>query len=234
MKHAKMLILFAFLLCLLFTLAACGGGEDNGDGTGTTGTETESVTESVSETQTEAPAPQFCENEHVLLSGADFYTCENCDFQRAVSQGFTYDFLDRSQTTCEITGIGTCTDTELYIPTEIDGHSVLGIVGAAFQDVDGVTAVVIPSSVKNMGSYVFKGCSSLESLEFAKNSALTGIGTQLLDGCNRLTRITLQAGGTKYHSAGNCLINTSTKTLVLGCKESKIPTDFRTPKHWKI
>ncbi len=37
--------------------------------------------------------------------------------------------------------------------------------------------------------------------------------------------IEVEEGNPYYHSAGNCLIETDTKTLVLGCKNSVIPDD---------
>lgn len=37
--------------------------------------------------------------------------------------------------------------------------------------------------------------------------------------------IEVEEGNPFYHSAGNCLIETQTKTLVLGCKNSVIPDD---------
>lgn len=37
--------------------------------------------------------------------------------------------------------------------------------------------------------------------------------------------IEVEEGNPFYHSAGNCLIETDTKTLVLGCKNSVIPDD---------
>ncbi len=37
--------------------------------------------------------------------------------------------------------------------------------------------------------------------------------------------IEVEASNPYYHSAGNCLIETATKTLVLGCKNSVIPDD---------
>ena len=40
-----------------------------------------------------------------------------------------------------------------------------------------------------------------------------------------MERITVAAGNTVYHASGNCLIKTATKTLILGCKNSIIPTD---------
>jgi hypothetical protein len=46
------------------------------------------------------------------------------------SQGLAYTVT--SETTCEITGIGTCTDTELVIPEYIDGYKVTSIGYRAF------------------------------------------------------------------------------------------------------
>ena len=40
-----------------------------------------------------------------------------------------------------------------------------------------------------------------------------------------LTRIEVAHGNKKYHAAGNCLIETNTKTLIKGCKSSIIPND---------
>jgi hypothetical protein len=44
-------------------------------------------------------------------------------------------------------------------------------------------------------------------------------------GCKNISSITVEEGNAKYHSAGNCLIETATKTLVIGCKTSVIPSD---------
>ena len=40
-----------------------------------------------------------------------------------------------------------------------------------------------------------------------------------------MTPITVAKGNPKYHSAGNCVIETATKTLIAGCKTSIIPDD---------
>ena len=42
---------------------------------------------------------------------------------------------------------------------------------------------------------------------------------------NDLEGITVEEGHPLYHSAGNCLIETESKTLILGCKNSVIPDD---------
>ena len=43
--------------------------------------------------------------------------------------------------------------------------------------------------------------------------------------CYNLESIKVEAGNTVYHAAGNCLIETATKTLISGCYTSVIPDD---------
>ncbi|MDE5593216.1 MAG: leucine-rich repeat domain-containing protein [Clostridiales bacterium] len=69
----------------------------------------------------------------------------------------------------------------------------------------------------------FLDCSDLTSIEIP-NSA-TSIGWSAFNFCSSLASITVQNGNTKYHSGGNCLIDTTTKTLIQGCNNSIIPTD---------
>ena len=76
----------------------------------------------------------------------------------------------------------------------------LGIAGCAFDGCEGLTSVTIPDSVTSIDNSAFRGCTGL-------------------------TNITVDSGNTVYHSAGNCLIETETKTLIAGCKTSVIPTD---------
>ena len=52
---------------------------------------------------------------------------------------------------------------------------------------------------------------------------MTSIGGYAFYGCSGLTSIAVAKGNPKYHSAGNCVIETATKTLVVGCKTSTIP-----------
>lgn len=48
---------------------------------------------------------------------------------------------------------------------------------------------------------------------------------QQLGVTDAIETITVEEGNPFYHSAGNCLIETRTGTLILGCKNSVIPTD---------
>ena len=54
---------------------------------------------------------------------------------------------------------------------------------------------------------------------------MTSIGRIAFYQCGGLKSITVEKGNKYYHSAGNCLIETASKTLIAGCRNSVIPTD---------
>ena len=131
--------------------------------------------------------------------------------------------VKRDGTTCTITGKGTCTDTALIIPSEVDGYTVTAIGSSAFSGYTELKSITIPDSVTSIGSSAFEGCTGLTSVAVGKG--VTSIDDGAFSNCTSLASITVAQGNTKYHSAGNCLIETATKTLIQGCKSSVIPTD---------
>ncbi len=115
----------------------------------------------------------------------------------------------------------------LYINDQLATNAVLTsatkISDYAFYNCSGLTSITIPSSVTSIGDSAFSGCDSLTSI--AIPSSVTSIGDYAFSYCYDLESITVESGNTIYHSAGNSIIETASKTLVLGCKNSVIPTD---------
>ena len=85
------------------------------------------------------------------------------------------------------------------------------------------TELVLPADITQIYKYAFYNYKDLTSITIGSN--VTNIGDYAFQNCRGLTSIVVNEGNTKYHSAGNCLIETATKTLILGCKASIIPDD---------
>ena len=101
--------------------------------------------------------------------------------------------------------------------------SVTRIGGSAFWCCSGLTSITIGNGVTSIGNWAFQGCSGLTSVTIP--DSVTGIGSGAFSGCSGLTSIVVKEGNSKYIAKDNCLIDTSTSTLVLGCKTSVIPND---------
>lgn len=86
-----------------------------------------------------------------------------------------------------------------------------------------VTALVVPDSVDSINSYAFYGCTGLTSVNIGKE--VKNIGSSVFVHCSKIEKIEVAAGNQSYRSENNCLIKVSNKMLVLGCKNSVIPTD---------
>ena len=111
-----------------------------------------------------------------------------------------------------------CSLTSIEIP-----DSVIGIGDHAFSGCSSLTSIVIPNSVASIGWGAFAYCGNLTSVTIG--NGVTSIGAGVFEFCSGLENITVTSGNPVYHSAGNCLIETERKTLVVGCKNSIIPTD---------
>lgn len=84
-------------------------------------------------------------------------------------------FVSNSLGTCYVSGIGTCTDTAVVVPTfSPEGDRVIGIGEGAFSYCTSITSVTIPESVGSIGAEAFSGCSSLVSITLS--DGLTSIG----------------------------------------------------------
>ncbi|MBR2893967.1 MAG: leucine-rich repeat domain-containing protein, partial [Clostridia bacterium] len=60
-------------------------------------------------------------------------------------------------------------DTEIYIPSEINGKTVASIGSYAFRDCTNIEKVILPDSIINLGKNIFSGCVKLTNINIPKN-----------------------------------------------------------------
>lgn len=123
-----------------------------------------------------------------------------------------------------VTSIGSdafCECTSLTA-VSISSH-LISLGSSAFRDCNFLISVSLPDSLTSIGSSAFYGCSSLKTIEIPESVTLIGDGA--FGGCSSLDDITVSKNNVIYHTAGNCLIETATKTLVAGTNSSIIPDD---------
>ena len=87
-----------------------------------------------------------------------------------------------------VSGIGTCTDTDIVIPDTYRGLPVTAICEFAFFDTIAKN-ISIPDSVTSIGDLAFSGCTSLTSITIP--DSVTSIGNRAFWGCTSLTSITI-------------------------------------------
>lgn len=105
------------------------------------------------------------------------------------------------------------------------------ISSGAFRNCTDITSIYIGENVDFIGYQAFDGCSGLTSIFISKSvSNMNNYDGTLFRGCGALESIIVESGNAKYDSRNNCnaLIETSTNTLVLGCKNTIIPEDVTT------
>ena len=94
-------------------------------------------------------------------------TCPVCGFNY-YSEGLEYTAID--DTTCYVSDIGTCTDTEVVIPSVApDGRTVVRIGSSAFWGCTGLEIIVIPDSVTSIDSSAFRE-TEIEGFAVADNN----------------------------------------------------------------
>ncbi len=149
-----------------------------------------------------------------------------------------------------VTGIGSCADEHLVIPSTYKGFDVRNIGFNAFKDNKNIKSVVIPNSVTNISASAFENCSSLEKIDigdgvvYLQDKAFAGCvnvkelkigkslkhinyvdGIRAFEGCaSRLESIYVSPENEYYECINNCLFDKDDGILVLGCKDSNLST----------
>lgn len=122
----------------------------------------------------------------------------------------------------EATVIGYSGGAEVVIPEIIDGYAVTKIGNQTFEHNTDITSVVIGNRIEWIGSYALAG-ESLRSVNIPVG--VTGMSNTAFAFCSNLQSITVDPSNQTYFAKDNCLIERSTKTLVVGGNQSVIPTD---------
>lgn len=107
--------------------------------------------------------------------------------------------------------------------TTVIPNGIIEIGPSAFSGCRGLTNASIPNSVTTIWSGAFNDCDGLTSVFIP--SSVTLIGTGAYTNCDGLTSVKVDVNNSVYDSRNNCnaIIETSSNTLITGCKETVIP-----------
>ena len=80
-------------------------------------------------------------------------------------------------------------DTEIEVPAEIDGYTVVEIGTSAFYGMEDITSITLPDTVDSIYRFAFENCTGLESIEIPEGLASISYGA--FTNCSALTELVL-------------------------------------------
>lgn len=119
----------------------------------------------------------------------------------------------------------------IEIPSHLNNLKVVGMENGAFSayyhNNSTITKeIIIPDSVKYIGSSVFNYYLVLEKVTFPKE--LEELMCNAFSYCSNIKTINIGRGATNFKVVNNCLIDKRTNTLIKGCNNSIIPDGIKT------
>ena len=165
--------------------------------------------------------------EHNYVNGK----CSDCDTKQPnyvdenASKGLAFE-LNADAKSYSLIGVGTCTDTNIIVPSVYKGLPVTSIEEFAFVWCFFVESIEIKDSVTYIGGAAFGGCENLKSVEIP--SSVTKIGINLFEKCKNLTSINVDTNNQYYKSIdGNLYTKDGTKLIQYAI--GKLDTSFVVP-----
>ena len=120
------------------------------------------------------------------------------------------------------TGIGTASTTDIVIASTYAGLPVVKVGDSAFFK-SNITSVKIGNNITSIVWSAFQHCSKLKYIYIGGDVATISNGA-FSQNPNNLENIKVSSQNTVFTSKNNCLIKLSTKAIILGCKNSVIPS----------
>ena len=126
--------------------------------------------------------------------------------ETAPSEGLQ--FTSNGDGTCYLSGIGTCTDRDIVIPSVHNGERVTAIGVSVFYGNQGLRSVVIPNGVTTIGDSAFRD-SGLKTVVIP--DSVTVIEKYAFNGCEKLTDVIIGKKVTRIGDSafGHCVSLTS-------------------------
>lgn len=117
--------------------------------------------------------------------------CTVCRHRRP-SEGLKYTY-DPANDGYILSGIGSCADASIIVPSKYEGKAVVGIAENAFYG-SGITGITIGDSVKSIGKRAFYNCGNLSVLTIG--NGVKSIGESAFCNCGDLTYVHIGDGVT--------------------------------------
>jgi TonB family protein len=130
-----------------------------------------------------------------------------------------------------VIGIDEFAFSDCYYLAQLTLGKNLETIGEQAFDNCGISSLTLPNSVKTIKGNAFGHCEKLTSVTIPKG--VNTITSNPFSDCTNLGSIVVESGNTIYNSANNCnaIIETSTTTLISGCKNTKIPNNITAINH---
>lgn len=114
--------------------------------------------------------------------------CDICGYVvgKAITLGLEYTETSGGYS---VTGKGTSTDTDIYIPSEHNGKPVVAISDCAFHYNKAITSLTIYENLKSIGKEAFDDCINLTRVDIGSKEI--SIGDYAFDGCISLEEIAI-------------------------------------------
>ncbi len=151
------------------------------------------------------------------------YAIDNATTFSTNPDDFTYTVESGSATITGYTGA----DTDIIIPSKIDGYKVTAIGAAALKGKTEITSVVIPEGVESLDAEAFRGCTALKTVEIP--ASVKSIGTQAFYYCTALESFNVADGSEYFCTDATGVLYNADKTILVQYPNASSVTEYVIP-----